>query len=333
MAKGNMFQGMARGKVGDVVFSRLNGEQISRVRNRHPRNPRTEAQLYQRAIMATVMQAYSAGKEIFDHSFQGKAVGGDNQREFLSRNMTILRNILKVDIDGELTRAQSTGRVVAPKSSTPVPFAGMLVSKGQLENNFITLSDDGTAWSLNGATDSVGKTAAQFFASHGLTDGDIFTFVVFRNTENIVYTNDNIPEAAYKSQYGCQFGWLRLIVKTTLDGNIGASTKFSDVFDIETDGVMFDVTKAGNIQLGSAVDQTVDSLFAVENENTKGTIAVIQSRRDLDVRSTTYMQQIGGPNATAYGIATPDILTVWTKEIDSLGGSQLILEGGDENFQ
>ena len=74
MAKGNLFQGMGRGKVGDVVFSRLNGEQISRVRNRHPKNPRSNSQLFQRAIMATVMQAYSAGKAIFDHSFEGYAV-------------------------------------------------------------------------------------------------------------------------------------------------------------------------------------------------------------------------------------------------------------------
>ena len=72
MAKGNMLQGMARGKVGDVVFSRLNGQQISRVRNRQPYNPRTNKQLIQRAIMATVMLGYSAGKEIFNHSFQGK---------------------------------------------------------------------------------------------------------------------------------------------------------------------------------------------------------------------------------------------------------------------
>lgn len=328
-----MFQGMARGKVGDVVFSRLNGEQISRVRNRHPRNPRTEAQLYQRAIMATVMQAYSAGKEIFDHSFQGKAVGGDNQREFLSRNMTILRNILKVDIDGELTRAQSTGRVVAPKSSTPVPFAGMLVSKGQLENDFITFTDEGSQWAFNGIVNAVGSTAANFFGSLGISDGDIFTFVCFKNTDNIVYTNDNIPEAAYKMQYGCQFGWLRLIVKTTLGGNINSSTKVSELFDIESDGAMFNETAVGNIVFATASDNNVSALFAADGENATGTIAVIRSRRDIDVRSTTYMQQLGGTGNKAYGIATPDILTVWTKEIDSLGGSPLILEGGDENFQ
>ena len=91
MAKGNLFQGMGRGKVGDVVFSRLNGQQIARVRNRNPKNPRTNAQLYQRAIMATVMQAYSAGIAIFDHSFQGKEVGAQNQRRFMALNAKLLR--------------------------------------------------------------------------------------------------------------------------------------------------------------------------------------------------------------------------------------------------
>jgi hypothetical protein len=94
MAKGNLFQGMARGAVGDVVFSRLNGQQVSRVRNRQPANPQTNAQLYQRAIMATVMQAYSFGKKIFDHSFEGKKKGSECQNAFLSLNSLKLRSAI-----------------------------------------------------------------------------------------------------------------------------------------------------------------------------------------------------------------------------------------------
>ena len=75
MSKGNLFQGMARGSVGDVTFTRVNGQQVARVRNRKPKNPRTNKQLYQRAIMATVMRAYSAGRAIFDHSFEGVKFG------------------------------------------------------------------------------------------------------------------------------------------------------------------------------------------------------------------------------------------------------------------
>ena len=60
---------MGRGKLGDIVLTRIDGQQIARPRNRQPKNPRTNKQLYQRAVMATVMQAYSAGIKIFDHSF------------------------------------------------------------------------------------------------------------------------------------------------------------------------------------------------------------------------------------------------------------------------
>ena len=49
MAKGNLFLGMGRGSVGDVTFYRADGQQLSRARNRKPRNPKTNAQLIQRA--------------------------------------------------------------------------------------------------------------------------------------------------------------------------------------------------------------------------------------------------------------------------------------------
>ena len=122
---------MARGKVGDVVFSRLNGQQIARVRNRNPKNPRTNAQLYQRAIMATVMQAYSAGIAIFDHSFQGKEVGAQNQRRFMSLNAKLLRSQIAADLNGSVAVASQVGRVVAPGVSSPVA-ACLQVSEGSL---------------------------------------------------------------------------------------------------------------------------------------------------------------------------------------------------------
>lgn len=39
MAKGNPLMSQMRGKVGDLVMTRLAGEQITRSRNRHPKNP------------------------------------------------------------------------------------------------------------------------------------------------------------------------------------------------------------------------------------------------------------------------------------------------------
>lgn len=91
MAKGNMFLGMSRGSVGDVTFYRSRGNQVARARNRQPANPKTEAQVIQRMILATASKAYSRMKGIVDHSFQGIQYGGASQTYFLKRAMDDIR--------------------------------------------------------------------------------------------------------------------------------------------------------------------------------------------------------------------------------------------------
>lgn len=92
MAKDNLFLGTARGKVGDIVFSRQGGQQIIRARNRNPRNPQTSLQLAQRVIMNTASKAYSLFWAICNHSFEGVTGNAANQRVFLKENITMLRD-------------------------------------------------------------------------------------------------------------------------------------------------------------------------------------------------------------------------------------------------
>lgn len=91
MSKGNLFLGYGRGKVGDVVFSHVNGEQVARARNRKPKNPQTVLQLLQRVVIKTTAAAYSAFREITDHSFQGSATGTPNQSRFTQANVRYFR--------------------------------------------------------------------------------------------------------------------------------------------------------------------------------------------------------------------------------------------------
>lgn len=91
MAKGNLFLGFGRGKLGSVVMYRANGEQVTRARNRSPKNPQTALQLVQRAIMHTVSSAYSQLSMICDHSFQGLQAGTPNQSRFMKLNVSMLR--------------------------------------------------------------------------------------------------------------------------------------------------------------------------------------------------------------------------------------------------
>lgn len=93
MAKDNLFLGTARGSVGDIVFSRLDGQQVARVRNRAPHNPQSPAQMVQRIIMSTVGKAYSLMQEITNHSFEGFEQSQGSQRKFMEVNVSVLRDV------------------------------------------------------------------------------------------------------------------------------------------------------------------------------------------------------------------------------------------------
>lgn len=328
MAKGNLFQGMGRGKVGDVVFSRLNGEQISRVRNRHPKNPRSNSQLYQRAIMATVMQAYSAGKAIFDHSFEGYAVGAQNQRRFLSLNAKMLRQLVATDINTPLTGNNQKARVVAPGVSVPVanPF---VISRGSYQQNFFVWNAGDETWSVPKAESA--ETVAAYASRTGLIAGDIYTFVIFATKKDIAYQS-NLYDDVLASQNYCSFGWVRLIVKENLSSVNTAIANLSQLFDVQNSGGDFNVTPTTLGQLSmSGGFEMIDLITSNRDEYTNsGAIGVIRSRLDQDLRSDTVMNVMYGSDAqTMFGIASEYILDEWKNATTSVGDSDLILEGGD----
>lgn len=86
-----MLLGHARGKVGDLVFSRVNGQQVTRARATVVKNPQTEAQMIQRIFLNTIIQAYSRMSEICDHSFEGVPTGQASMSQFMKRNLSLIR--------------------------------------------------------------------------------------------------------------------------------------------------------------------------------------------------------------------------------------------------
>ena len=97
MAKGNLFLGHARGKVGDVVFSRAYGKQVTRARASQVANPRTIGQNTQRCILATIAKAAAALTPIIDHSFANVTYGAESVRHFRKINMDKLRQLYLSD--------------------------------------------------------------------------------------------------------------------------------------------------------------------------------------------------------------------------------------------
>lgn len=86
-----MLLGHARGKVGSVVFSRLNGKQITRALAEQVKNPRTDGQNAQRAIFATVTTFAASVRDVVDHSFQSVNEGQNSVNRFISINTKKLR--------------------------------------------------------------------------------------------------------------------------------------------------------------------------------------------------------------------------------------------------
>lgn len=94
MAKHNLFLGQARGKVGSVVFSRLNGVQISRAYNPSPRNPKSWAQATQRAAFASISQYYKVFKYLIEQGQQGIKVGTPSVQDWQSRTLKQLTGVI-----------------------------------------------------------------------------------------------------------------------------------------------------------------------------------------------------------------------------------------------
>lgn len=94
MAKSSTFFGLRRGSTKSLTFSVTNGKQVTKDRVSIVKNPRSQAQMVQRAIMKTASSAYNAGKEIFDHSFEGTTYGQPSMSLFRSLNSQLLRQSL-----------------------------------------------------------------------------------------------------------------------------------------------------------------------------------------------------------------------------------------------
>lgn len=183
MAKGNMFLGQAKGKVGGIVFSRAFGKQISRTKPSSVKNPKTHAQNAQRAILATVAKAASIMTPIVDHSFAGVAYGSESVRHFRKINLNQLRALY---IDGD-----PTGYNLTPKGGSVVPNS-YIVSQGNLPAFQMAFDGDSYGFKMSATTISDKSVTAEDFlkAYPYLQGGDQLTLVQLVLTSGSLQTGD-----------------------------------------------------------------------------------------------------------------------------------------------
>lgn len=326
MAKGNLFLGTATGKLGDVVMYRRNGEQMSRPRIRHPRNPNTLAQQISRAVAASVQRLYSVGYAIYDHSFEGRKVGAGNQQDFLRSNMRILRRKVIADINAGLTDYACAGRVSAPGLSVACPFVGMQISAGSLTQTVFTFNaDDGFEMPAPlEQSGTISENCGEYAARIGLVPGDIYTFVAMGSDplegDELAYygSSETFSETAAVFQTLFSFAQLRVVEGVTdLTDVLTASTPLSKFFEAGETGVDLTGLNISSYITGQSVDIRMSSWV----------VGCIRSREDSGKRSNSFMFSRVGELPP--GLSSNWLSDAWSRTSEGLDSDLLILDGSE----
>ena len=175
MAKTGFWLRGAKGKLAGAALQKgANGETIIR-EVVTPSNPQTVAQMIQRTLMSTVGRAYSAMKEITDHSYEGYKKGQQTMAAFQQYNLRVLRDkVEKAVADGvDLYDLYAFN----PIGSNLFVVNEYQIARGSLPVVTLTATDDDDA--LPGALMALPENTYQsVIDTYGLQRGDQLTFVI-----------------------------------------------------------------------------------------------------------------------------------------------------------
>ena len=167
MAQSKSFFGLRRGSTKTLTFSVYNGKQVTKDRVTDVKNPRSEMQMKQRAIMATALRGYSALKEICDHSFEGITYGQKSMNYFVAKNAQMVRNA-GAGVNLSLYKGNSVSNAY-------------IISDGSLPKVLVTTSLSGNTMNFTKPiTDGISESTAfgDFMSWFGATViGDMVTIV------------------------------------------------------------------------------------------------------------------------------------------------------------
>lgn len=122
MAKSKSFFGLRTGSTKSLTFSVYRGTQVTKDRVTRVANPRTVAQMQQRAKVPLVAAARVALAGLVDHSFEGVSYGQASLQKFSSLNLS----------NGALNVAS-----YPPNGVSNMGCADFIVSQGSLVNPFV----------------------------------------------------------------------------------------------------------------------------------------------------------------------------------------------------
>ena len=203
MAKSKSFFGLRTGSTKSLTFQVYRGQQITKDRVTRISNPRSEAQMRQRAIIPIVAASRAALKGLVDHSFEGVPYGDASLKKFSELNL----------------RAGALDVVsYSPNGVSNPGFATLQVSAGALSVYGFVYGIDEDRVALHVAAPAIGKKVLKFKAAQagapalpilktiadwGATDceyvagGNQLTFLTVSNVGNVKIGDNFAPLAAF----------------------------------------------------------------------------------------------------------------------------------------
>lgn len=270
MAKGNMLQGMARGSVGDVTFTRLKGQQVSRVRNRQPSNPKTQKQMAQRSIFANAVRFFTRGNQnLFKFAFEDKKPNESDYNAFMRNNVMNSVYISKTAIG--VTGYPAIGNWMMTNGSLPpIPMHDNIAAveaSGYAPTGYGCTSNHGSqiqfmctnANITNSERGTVAGISKALIQNCYLSAGDIITFVQIYGDQIIATRNEDTDP------------WV-------LNGLVPDANPQASYFSIEPQW------KIGQLRIDTSDTRTIEQALGPGWNVTASTISGVQNSHEWFIR-------------------------------------------------
>lgn len=177
-----MLLGYARGKVGSLVFTRRNGEQVTRPYNGKPKDAKTRSQVEQRSSITNIIRLYQAAPTFFQKAFEGKKSNWSDYNALVSVN---LKREPKIFLPKEI--ADSEGGVAAPYRITQGSLQRILVTGQGVDS--VTNISLGADFEVSAAT-TIGELSEAILANNTFIQAnDQLSYLSIEQ-----YTDNGVPK-------------------------------------------------------------------------------------------------------------------------------------------
>ena len=282
MAKGNMLLGYASGPIGDVVFKRVKGQQVSVPRVRKPANPRSAKQSIQRGRFAAAVKFFTRGNQnLFKFAFENKRQVESDYNAFMRENVR---------------RAPAITKEAFGNYDYPV-FAPFVMTHGTLPTLDNTISSGKAIVYLGVDAPStlpttVGELTSTLVESDAFMAGDILTLVTINSSFDGTY-----PSASGVGSGKPQWDIKQVILSA------GSTETLADTLGMQA------VNADGKLQLTDATGVTLLSgtyaaFVMVHSRNTAGGLKVSTQELVLNDAATTAYDASFAPDYKSEVIAS-----------------------------